>query len=147
LSVFACLPGFGFSAREKFMIAWAGLRGSVPIILAMFLLSARISQANVIFHLVFFVTFISVLIQGSTIPWVAKKLGVDLPYESDVKFPIEFNPSVNLKNSLHELTLTPGARAVGKSLLDLRLPKDVLVVLIQRRGDILVPRGGTEILE
>lgn len=145
LSVLLSLSASRFSFSEKLVISWAGLRGAVPIILAMFLLNSTLPQARTIFHLVFFVTFVSVLIQGTTIPAVAKWLGAERPLHEKVRFPIEFNPSGALKNSMIEIFIPADSPAVEKSLLDLKLPKDLLVVLIQRAGNILVPRGGTQI--
>lgn len=148
VSIFLCFPGKRFETREKLMVSWAGLRGAVPIILASYVLVSRIPRASEIFNLVFFVTFLSVLLQGTTIPLVAKLLKVDLPLKEKFRFPIEFNPtSKNLKSKLVEVPVPEGARAVGKSLVELGLPQDVLIVLIQREGDVLVPRGGTHIGE
>jgi cell volume regulation protein A len=146
-SVFVCFAKSRFATQEKLMISWAGLRGAVPIILATYPLVAQIPKANAIFHLVFFVTFVSVLLQGATIPVVAKWLGVDLPFKEKFRFPIEFSPSPNLTSKLVEVSVPPGSSAIGRSLIELTLPKDVLIVLIQRDGDILVPRGGTHLNE
>jgi potassium/hydrogen antiporter len=145
VSVFVCFPGPRFGTREKLMISWAGLRGAVPIILASYVLATEIPRAREIFNLVFFVTFFSVLLQGTLIPSVAKWLRVNLPFHEKFRFPIEFNPSQNLRNSLIEVPVTKGSGAIGKSLVQLNLPKDILVVLIQRDGDVLTPRGGTHI--
>jgi cell volume regulation protein A len=146
-SVFFCLPWSRFSIWEKGMISWAGLRGAVPIILAMLLLDSKLPQAGTIFHLVFFVTFFSVLVQGTTISFAARKLGVAVPFRARPRFPIEFNPSRDLKNSLLEIYIPADSPVIGMSLLGLELPKDLLIVLIQRGGNILVPRGGTQIME
>jgi cell volume regulation protein A len=146
-SIFICFPGRRFGTREKLMISWAGLRGAVPIILASYVLVTEIPRAREIFNLVFFVTFFSVLLQGTLVPSVSKWLKVNLPFQEKFRFPIEFNPTQNLRNNLIEVPITKDSAAVGKSLLQLHLPKDVLVVLIQRGGDVLVPRGGTHINE
>jgi cell volume regulation protein A len=146
-SVFLCFVRSRFSWQEKAMVSWSGLRGAVPIILATYPFVAEIPQASTIFNLVFFVTFISVLLQGATIPVVAKWLHVDLPFKNKFRFPIEFNPTENLRNKLVEVSIPKGSPVVGKSLVQLTLPNEVLIVLIQRDGDILVPRGGTHVLE
>ena len=78
VSVFLCFPMSRFSAQEKLMVSWAGLRGAVPISLAGTILVSDIPRATDIFNLVFFVTFLSVLFQGTTIPSVAKWLKVEL---------------------------------------------------------------------
>ncbi|HTL11835.1 MAG TPA: potassium/proton antiporter [Bdellovibrionota bacterium] len=143
LSVFASIGLSRFSVRDCLMISWAGLRGAVPIILASYVLVSRIIRATDIFNLVFFVTFVSVLLQGTGIPLVARWLKVVEPSRPRFRFPIEMNQTESLKGKLVEIPVPAGAQAVGKSLLELDLPKDVLIVLIQREGDILVPRGGT----
>lgn len=146
-SVFLCFPGRRFDTREKLMVSWAGLRGAVPIILASYVLATQIPRAQEIFNLAFFVTFFSVLLQGTLIPAVAKHLGVNLPFREKFRFPIEFNPTENLRNKLIELPITRDCAAIGKSLVQLNFPKDVLVVLIQRDGNIVVPRGSTLICD
>jgi len=129
------------------MVSWSGLRGAVPIILATYPFVAEIPRASTIFNLVFFVTFISVLLQGATIPIVAKWLRVDLPFKNKFRFPIEFNPTENLRNKLVEVSVPKGSPVVGKSLIQLNLPSEMLIVLIQRDGNVLVPRGTTHVLE
>ena len=73
VSVLLCLTPFRFSLRDQLMVSWAGLRGAVPIVVATYPLIAGASDAQTIFNLVFFVVFISVLLQGTTIP-----TGVDM---------------------------------------------------------------------
>ncbi len=92
-SVFLCFFKSRFTRHEKLMFSWAGLRGAVPIILATYPFAARIPQASLIFNLVFFVAFSSVLLQGTTIPYVARWLGVNRPFAEKFRFPIEFNPT------------------------------------------------------
>jgi len=77
VSVFLCLLPFKISTRKKAMIAWVGLRGSVPIILATFPFMAGIAQADTIFNIVFFIVIASVLIQGTSIPIISKMLKLD----------------------------------------------------------------------
>ena len=146
LSVFICFPGRSFSFREKIVVSWAGLRGAVPIILSTYILIAGIPHAMTIFNLVFFVTFASVLLQGSTIPHIANWLNMSTPQAEKVNFPIEFNPKEDVRNKLLEVLIQPGARVSGRTILQLSLPSDVLVVLIHRAGQNVVPHGNTKIL-
>jgi len=127
------------------MISWVGLRGAVPIILATFPLVHGLEQAELMFSIVFFIVVTSVLIQGTTIPIVAKLLHVDTPVKEKTKYPIELEPSVDTKAALKEVEIEEGDRSVGKQILELGLPDNVLITLINREGKFLVPRGTTRI--
>jgi cell volume regulation protein A len=82
-AVWLCLLPFRFSARETWFIAWVGLRGAVPIVLALFPLIAGVAQAQLLFNAAFVVVLVSLLLQGSTIGWMARRLGVALPDQDD----------------------------------------------------------------
>ncbi|PWU15260.1 MAG: potassium/proton antiporter [Bdellovibrio sp.] len=142
-SVFLCLPFSRFSIQEKLMLSWGGLRGAVPIILASYVLATQIPKAAEIFNLVFFVTFFSVFLQGTLLPRVGQWLHLEVPLVEKFHFPIQFTPSRNLKSKLIEVSVPQGAVASGKTLSDLNFPKDVVVVLIQRGDQVIVPRGDT----
>ena len=143
VSVFlSLLPGkMGF--KEKTMIAWVGLRGAVPIILATFPLLAGIAKADMIFNLVFFIVLTSVLLQGTSIPLFARWLGVAAPLPTKRRFPLEFLPTTSTQSNLVEFQIPSNSRVVGKPILELRLPKGALVVLIRRSEEFIVPSGGT----
>jgi cell volume regulation protein A len=83
VTVWLCLMPFRFSARETWFISWVGLRGAVPIVLALFPLLAGVPQADVLFNVAFVVVLVSLLLQGSTIGLVARRLGVALPDPDD----------------------------------------------------------------
>ena len=82
-AVWLCLWPFHFSARETWFIAWVGLRGAVPIVLALFPLLAGIAQAELLFNVAFVVVLVSLLTQGTTIGMVARRLGVAMPDPGD----------------------------------------------------------------
>jgi cell volume regulation protein A len=83
LAVWLCLRPFHFSARETWFIAWVGLRGAVPIVLALFPLLAGTPQAAVLFNMAFVVVLTSLLLQGATIGWLARRLGMEMPDPSN----------------------------------------------------------------
>ncbi len=143
VSVFASLFFSPLTLPEKGLISWVGLRGAVPIILATFPLLAGIDKAEMIFNLVFFIVLTSALLQGSTIPLAASWLKLEAP-------PGE--PSALMKDgegnpvgpcALNSILLSSDSKADGKQLIDLHLPRGVLVAYIQRDGEFIVPGGGT----
>ncbi len=143
VSVLVCLTPFEWPIREQLMVAWAGLRGAVPIVLATYPLIAGAPGARTIFDLVFFVVFLSVLLQGTTIPLVARWLNVAGPLDRRFRYPIEYNPTDDTTNQLVEVAVPRDARAAGRALVDLALPDQALVVLIRRHDTMIVPRGRT----
>ena len=145
VSVLVCLSPFRSGFPERLMVSWAGLRGAVPIVVASYPLIADVPGARTIFNLVFFVVLLSVTLQGTTIPSVARWLGVAAPLHRRVPYPIEYNPTEDTTNELTEIAVQPGARAVGRALVDLALPDQALVVLIRRDDAMIVPRGATVI--
>lgn len=141
LAVFISLSLSKLARRDKVLISWVGLRGAAPIILATFPLLAGLPEAQMIFDVVFFVVLTSVLIQGTTIPVVARWLGLNAPAPSA-------QPALREHVSEHlvEVELGEGSIGAGKRIIDLHLPEQVLVVLVARNGDHIVPTGSTELL-
>jgi potassium/hydrogen antiporter len=134
-----------FRLREQLMIAWVGLRGAVPIILATFPLLAGLPQAEMIFNGVFFTVLTCALIQGTSLPLIAKWLGVDAPLTEIARSPLDFEPVVGMNSELMEIALQPNAAVAGKRIVDLGLPPRRLIVLLSRNNEFLIPRGGTMI--
>lgn len=125
------------------MVAWVGLRGAVPIILATFPLLAGIPQATTIFNLVFFIVLTSVLLQGTSIPFVARWLGVDEPLQPRMESSPVWDAPSNLKSGLLEVRIPQHSAAIGRRLLDLNLPKRAFIILMARNGHCFVPDGST----
>ncbi|HXH76098.1 MAG TPA: potassium/proton antiporter [Bacteriovoracaceae bacterium] len=142
LSVFLCLVGFRYNLREILFISWGGLRGAVPIILATYILVSGGSLAPVMFNLVFFIVILCMLVQGTSIAFFARLLGVQ--EEIPVKRRLPFK-SRTLNRDFIEFEVGQDSPFIGQTILDLHLPEDVLVVLIHRQEDDFIPRGNTEI--
>jgi cell volume regulation protein A len=145
--VFLSLSASRFSTKEKIFISWVGLRGAVPIILATFPLLAKTPDATVLFNIVFFIVLTSALLQGWTIPFIARWLGVDTPMKKTMKYPIEFAATENADTQLVDIPIPYKSDVIGKQIVDLGLPDDSLVVLISRNDNFVVPSGGTHIEE
>jgi len=145
ISVLFCLLPFKIDLRKKAMVAWVGLRGSVPIILATFTFMAGISRADTIFNIVFFVVFASVLIQGASIPLVSKALGLSVPWARRRNYPIEFEKTEAIDADLNDVIVPYDSEIVGKKIGDLGVPVKCLIVLISREGKFVIPSGSTVI--
>ena len=141
-SVFLCLlPYRNFSARAKLYISWVGLRGAVPIIFATYPLIAGIEHAHLFFNIVFFITILSLVIQGTTVTYVARKLGlVDKPEAQDV-FGIDLGDDI--RSAMSEIDITPGVLEHGNCLMELDLPDHTLVVMVKRNERYFIPKGNT----
>jgi len=147
LGVFVSLAFTRLNLREKTFVSWVGLRGAVPIILATFPLIAGVEQADLMFNIVFFVVFTSALIQGASIPQVARWLGVDEPMaKKQPIYPIEVNPMRGFTDELKEIHIPENSTCAGKSIVELGLPENLLVILIAREKEFIVPNGGTVLL-
>ena len=144
VAVFLTTIPFKRTTNEKLMISWVGLRGAAPIVLATFPLTAEIPHAMEIFNIVFFVVIISVLLQGTTIPYLAKKLKVDAPLEVDHTDIFDYNGS-NTNNKMIEFTVPENSQIVGKQIFELNFPKGSLVNLIYKNGDYVIPTGSTTV--
>ncbi|WP_038534062.1 potassium/proton antiporter [Sulfurospirillum multivorans] len=141
ISVFLTLVRTHLNLNEKLFIAWVGLRGAVPIVLATYPFLKGLEHSSMIFNTVFLVVLISLLMQGMSLPWVARFLGVEesvpAPYTAEV-------PSSPLfYAALKQLYVQKGAEVIGKSLAELELPSEFLIVLIDRQGKSLKPTGST----
>ncbi|MDW8327836.1 MAG: potassium/proton antiporter [Anaerolineales bacterium] len=127
--------------REKTMVAWVGLRGAAPIILATFPLLAGIPKSELIFNLVFFIVLVSVLLQGTTIPLVAGWLGVGKPAVQPAGAPLELTSVAGPESRLVELTVAPGTAAVNRQIVELGLPPGALIVMVCKGEQNIIPTG------
>ena len=141
-AVFICSLFFKRSLNEKLMISWVGLRGAAPIVLATFPLTAAIPHSMEIFNIVFFVVIISVLLQGTTIPYAAKLLKVASRFSKNHSSILEFN-AANTNNKMIEFTVPENSYAVGKQLYEINLPAKSVVGLIYKNGEYIIPTGTT----
>ena len=145
ISIFACLLPFRhISNKARLFVSWVGLRGAVPIIFATYPVIAQIPGSNQLFNIVFFITLLSLVIQGMSIAKVAKWLKLDLPQKKEGnEFGIELPDEID--SELHEITLTPEMLKEGNRLADMHLPQGTLVILIKRGYEFLIPNGQAEL--
>jgi len=142
-AVFISLMFAKIQFREKVFVSWVGLRGAVPVILATFPLTAGVKYANVFFSTVFFIVFTSALLQGWSLIYVAKLLKLDTPLIKKPRSPMEFESPQSDQNDLYDFYITENSRVAGMSIVEIGMPKDSLIVLINRNEQYVVPSGGT----
>ena len=144
IGVFISLSFFKrIKMREKLFISWVGLRGAVPIVFATYPLIANVEKSNTIFNLVFFISTISVLLQGTTLPIVAKWLRVIVPNNVKRKFALDLELTDSPDSEMIEMLLPDSSPAIGNSLVNLDFPKKAFIVMIQRNGKYIRPGGST----
>jgi cell volume regulation protein A len=145
LSVLASVSWFGMRLREQAFLSWAGLRGAVPIVLATIPLAAGLDGGRELFDIVFVLVVVFTLIQGTSLPPVARWLKVSDPGGTS-ELQVEAAPLEDLGADLLQLTIPSGSRLHGVYIDELRLPVGALVTLVVRDQLSFVPTGNTRLL-
>lgn len=143
LAVFIGTIGMNFGFRNKLFASWAGLRGAVPIVLAIYPAAAGLEFGNQVFNLVFFAVLLSILVQGSTLGMVAQWLGLAQPARPQALFSLEMITMARSDYDVFTIDL-PGPRgAEGPRIRDLALPEGAVITLVTRGDEVVLPKGGT----
>ncbi|MBR4849540.1 MAG: potassium/proton antiporter [Alistipes sp.] len=141
LATFLCLAPFRkLSLQARSYISWVGLRGAVPIIFATYPWVEQIEGAELLFNVVFIMTIISLVVQGTTVSSMAKLLGLSYT-ERESKFQAALQDKV--RSAFTEIGITEQMISAGNTLNKVALPDNTLVVMVCRDGDYFVPRGNT----
>ena len=147
LSVFISLAPFRkFTFKDRVFVSWVGLRGAVPIIFAILCRASGVPNSDVLFNIVFLCTLVSLVVQGTTLPLVAKWLDVSEPpapaaAQSSQDFDIDFPEEI--KSATKEIDITEAMLAHGRRLMDLRMPEKTLAIMVKRGDNYFVPTGQT----
>ena len=141
LAVHLCLVFFpSISMRGRWFLSWVGLRGAVPIIFATYPLMSQVDGAETLFNIVFFITLLSLLIQGSTMPAVARLLKLDEEAKNEVSlFGVEIPQHTGTK--MVEREVTQEMLSSGRRLMEIDLREEELVILVRRGDNYMVPKG------
>ena len=145
IAVWLCmLPFRRYHQRDRIMLSWVGLKGAVPIIFAVMCKASGVPYADLLFNVVFLCTLLSLLVQGTTITLVAKKLNLDTPPEEqrtlehfDMDLPDE------IQSSAREVEVTEKLLEKGHTLRELSIPPRTLIIMVRRGEDFFIPTGSS----
>jgi cell volume regulation protein A len=143
IAVVLCLLPFGYRAREVAFIGWAGLRGAVPIILAMFPVLAGADDGRHIFTIVFFVAVVNTLVPGATLRWVTRRLGLQANRPPAPHAVLEITSTQVLGSEVMSFYIGAASAVSGSSIADLPFPPGAAALLIVRGQELMAPRGAT----
>ena len=145
LSVFiSLLPFRKMKFKSRLFVSWVGLRGAVPIIFATYPVVANVEGSKAIFNIVFFITIISLILQGTTVSYVARLLHLSSPLEkTGNEFGVELPEEIDSK--LSDMVVTSEMIEEAKNLKDMNLPHGTLVMIVKRGDEFLIPNGSLKL--
>ena len=143
IAVFSVLSWFKVPIKQQLLVSWVGLRGAASIVFATYALTSNLPFANTIFNMVFFICLVSILIQGTLIPFIAKKLDLVEQSVSVYKTFDDYQDEVYTK--LIEYKIENDHPWAWKTIMEANIPEDILVVIIKRKKTVITPKGFTEI--
>ena len=148
LAVFiSLLPFKRYRFRDRVFVSWCGLRGAVPIIFAILCRAENVPHADTIFNIVFCCTLVSLVLQGTTLPLMARWLKVEdeAPKQNKIEnFDIDFPEEI--KSATSEIEMTSQILSHGNQLMDLRMPEKTLAIMVKRGENYFVPTGKTHLM-
>jgi cell volume regulation protein A len=142
-AVWASTAFANYTNRDRALLGWAGLRGAVPIVLATFVLSSDVSEKDTIFNAVFFVVVVSVIVQGTSLEWLAKRLDLLSYAPRPAEAPLQLGALSKL--DLVDFAVAPDHSIAGAHVRETGLPRSALIAIINRGDETIPPRGSTVI--
>jgi cell volume regulation protein A len=143
IAVLVCTLPFKYSLEERAFIAWGGLKGAVPIVLASYPAAYGLDPQGSTFNIIFFVVLLSCLAQGSTMAPIARLLKLTVPTKPRSPYSVELHSLRESDTEMFELRILPGSHADGRCIRELGLPNEVLISSLVRNEKIVLPKGST----
>ena len=143
LVVSLCLVPFRYPVKDVAYVSWVGLRGAVPIILAIFPVLAGAAGALRIFDIVLVIVVVNAIIPGSTVAWVTRRLGLESAEPPAPKAVLQIETTQPLKGELLSFYIDDPLAVVGLPITDLPFPEGAAVMLIVRGQELIAPKGST----
>lgn len=143
IAVMSILSWFKIPLKHQIFVSWVGLRGAASIVFATYAMTNQLHIANDIFNTVFFISLFSLVVQGTLIPKIAKKLDLVESGSSIYKTFNDFQDEVHTE--LLEFYIDNNCSWVNNTLMEANIPEEVLVVMIKRKGEIVIPKGSSTI--
>lgn len=145
VAVFAILSWFKIPVKQQLFVSWVGIRGAASIVFAIYAVTAHASAGKDIFHIVFFVVLFSILLQGTLIPFMARKLNlIDNENKENLKKFETYEDQIYTQ--LMEVKLHENHKWTNKMIMNAEIPDKILIVLIKRKKDVIIPKGSTVLL-
>ena len=149
LSVLLCMwPFKRWRTRDRLMLSWVGLKGAVPVIFAVMCKAEGVPNADIIFNVVFLCTIVSLLMQGTTLTLMARKLNLAVPPEEEkVLEHFDLDLPEEIQSSAREVEVTEQMLERGNTPRELAIPPHTLIVMVRRGEDFIIPTGSSELKE
>ncbi|MFC2949650.1 potassium/proton antiporter [Virgibacillus sediminis] len=145
VATFISVAGMKFNLKEKLFLSWAGLRGAVPIVLALFPMLAGLEHSQLYFNIIFFVVLSSTIFQGTTMALIADKLQVAKPTGLNPLHSLDFLSVGKQDIQLLEYKVDESTTVNGKKIKETGFPAKANIAIILRDGDTLAPHGNVEL--
>lgn len=144
LIVFLLLIKSRFNIKSQIFISWVGLKGAVPIVLAIYAIDANIENSWQIFNIVSLISIMSVALQGTTIPYFSKLLRLSVPVNVRKKSKLDVELANHVRSINLEVEITENSFCNGKSVVEIGIPQGLILNLIERDGHFITPDGKTK---
>ncbi len=145
ISVFVSLMPFkNYHKRDKVFVSWVGLKGAVPIIFAIMCKANGVEHADLLFNVIFLCTLVSLIVQGTSLGFMAHKLQLAEPAEPEHKL-LHFDIDLpeEIESSAREMVVDEDMLSMGNRLMDISIPQHTLVIMVRRDEDFFVPTGAS----